>query len=638
MADFFELQERARVRTRMLVFLFVLAIVTTVLAVDLIAWFALFRHETTTPEAWLRHLLSQEGLTIVAIALMVIGFGSLRTMREVAKGGEHIARLSGAVPVPASTGEAGHRQLLNVVEEMSIASGTPAPSVYVMPGEPAINAFVAGETPSDAVLVVTRGLLETLNREELMGVVGHEFSHILNGDMRLNLKLWGILGGLFSLAQAGYLLIRSGSHVSSRSRKQGAQGAVVVIGLGLLAVGYIALFFGRLIKAAVSRQREFLADASSVQFNRQRDGLVQALALIERNAQQGLLESPQAENLSHLCFAQPLRLWWSGMLATHPPIEARIRQLWPDYRPEALERKLRLRNNRSKATRGNPGQPAVPQDGWTRTAILAGLGQIDDGQLEQAKNLKDALPETLWQRIADDPDHAKATLAVLLQLAAGDNASDAAEPSALANTGQVDVQALREALASADIVMHYNLAEHALKTLSGLPAADRMALIEACKAMSQADGVIRFEEFFLLALIQRRLQPPPRRTSHVRRLTHAAYPLSVLLSIACRLSGQNEEQARQSYETIWKRLALPQHPWNPEAPFDELHAALNTLNQLTPLLKKLVMEALLDCVQSDGKVTAREYQLLQLTGALLDVAVPLPSQTEANAGRDQISS
>ncbi len=238
-------------------------------------------------------------------------------------GGSAVAESLDGRLIASNTNDPDERKLLNVVEEMSIASGVPMPKVYVLDNEDGINAFAAGHTPSDAAVAVTRNCMTKLSRDELQGVIGHEFSHILNGDMRLNIRLIGILFGIFCIATIGRILLYT------RSSNSRDKNPLPIIGLLLLVIGSLGVFFGRLIQAAVSRQREFLADASSVQFTRNPAGLSGALQKI--GGYGSLMESPHASDASHLFFASGLTDSFFGAMATHPPLDARIRAIDPNW-------------------------------------------------------------------------------------------------------------------------------------------------------------------------------------------------------------------------------------------------------------------------------------------------------------------
>jgi Zn-dependent protease with chaperone function len=210
---------------------------------------------------------------------------------------------------------------------MAIAAGMPVPPVYLI-RENSINAFAAGFGIHDAVIGINQGTIDLLNRQELQGVVAHEFSHILNGDMRINLRIIALLNGILILGIIGGGLMRGSMFSRSRDR-----GALIALGIGLLVIGYGGTFFGQLIKAAVSRQREYLADASAVQFTRSTQGIANALKKIGAHSTGSRIESPQADENSHLFFGA-IRSF-SSMMATHPPLEARIKALDPNWVPSA---------------------------------------------------------------------------------------------------------------------------------------------------------------------------------------------------------------------------------------------------------------------------------------------------------------
>src|SRR5688572_22250190 len=270
--NFFERQAAARRTSSRLVVLFALAVAGIVFAIDAAAFLAYGAGADAEP--------GEIGALLVFTTLLtlgVIGLGSLYRVASLRGGGEPVALQLGGTPVPEDTTDFNLRRLRNVVEEIAIASGVPVPRIYVLEHEQAINAFAAGYSPADAVVAVTRGALDRLNRDELQGVIAHEFSHILNGDMRLNVRLIGVLFGILVLAIIGRKVLQFG-RIGGRDNRGAA--AVLLAALVAMAIGYIGLFFGRMIKAGVSRSRETMADASAVQFTRQTRGLAGALKKI----------------------------------------------------------------------------------------------------------------------------------------------------------------------------------------------------------------------------------------------------------------------------------------------------------------------------------------------------------------------
>ena len=353
--NFFENQDAARRNTKRLVLLFCLAVVAIAGMLYLLAVLltGVEQPDPNTGQMVISPLWWQPDLALgVAIAtVIVVGGGSLYKIAQLRGGGAVVAEALGGALIPPGTRDADERRLLNVVEEMAIASGIPAPPVYLLKDEQGINAFAAGFAPGDAVIGVTRGCVQRLSRDELQGVIAHEFSHILSGDMGLNIRLMGVIHGILIIGIIGYFLLRSslysGSSRRSNSRDNSGM-AIVAAGLGLMVIGFLGTFFGNLIKASVSRQREFFADASAVQFTRNPGGIAGALKEIGGYEGGSILESPNAPEASHLFFSQGLRGGLQMLFATHPPLEERILRLDPNW--QAGTRPARTRASRAAAT------------------------------------------------------------------------------------------------------------------------------------------------------------------------------------------------------------------------------------------------------------------------------------------------
>src|SRR5579885_1405408 len=344
--DFFAQQARVRRSARWLVLLFALAVAAIIAAIDLICAFFLVGPR---PQALL-------GISLVVLVL--IGLCSLFRIASLRGGGGAVARSMNATPVPADTSNPQWQKLRNVIEEVAIASGVPVPEIWVMENEPGINAFAAGYTPADAAVCVTQGCLDKLDRDELQGVIAHEFSHVLNGDMRLNIRLIGLLFGILALGIIGRFLMYSSS---GRSRRD--SGNIALVGLAVFVVGYIGLFFGKIIQAAVARARESLADASAVQFTRQTTGIAGALKKIAALEFGSQLQASGRDEVRHMLFGDAEM---SSLFATHPPILQRIRALEPQFDPQELEQIVK----QWAAAGGNPDSVELqhPVHEWNRFA------------------------------------------------------------------------------------------------------------------------------------------------------------------------------------------------------------------------------------------------------------------------------
>ena len=369
--NFFEHQEAARKKTSLLVFYFVLAVAAIVAAVYLAVLAAFLFAEKDRPGGLDVSLLWQPELfLLVAVAtLALVGGGSVYRIAALSGGGHTVAELLDGRPIDPNTTDPDERRVLNVVEEMAIASGTPVPPVYLLEDEEGINAFAAGYTPSDAVIGVTRGCVQSLTRDELQGVIAHEFSHILNGDMRLNIRLMGVLYGILMISITGWFLFRITGGGSSRrddgDKKEG-NNPLPLLGLALYVIGYVGVFFARLIKAAVSRQREYLADASAVQFTRNPPGIAGALKKIGASADGSRVRDAEAEEVSHMFFGEALGLAASNLMATHPPLADRIRRIDPSFDGDFSAG--RARSGPARASRGfrftsTWGRPRETPDG-----------------------------------------------------------------------------------------------------------------------------------------------------------------------------------------------------------------------------------------------------------------------------------
>ncbi|MCG9773929.1 M48 family metallopeptidase, partial [Vibrio diabolicus] len=375
--NFFDHQDTARQRTGLLVFLFSLAVVTIT---GLVSVLSIGIYYGVTGE----HFDQETALTYVLLCfagvLLVVAISSMvRLSALTSNGGRGVAESIGGKLISSNTLDAKHRQLLNVVEEMAIASGIPVPPVYVMQEERGINAFAAGMSIDDAVIGVTQGALDSFTRDELQGVIAHEFSHILNGDMRLNTRLIGVLFGITCIAHFGHLVLDNTHHTSrvSRSSSDSDKGFAVIMLIAIicLVLGWIGTLFGSMIKAAISRQREFLADASAVQFTRNDQGIAGALKKIGSHMAGSSLNTKASDEMSHMMFGQSKLSGFSGLFATHPPLEERIRRIEPGWDGSFSQSSHRPttsfeNDNVSGFTSGTSTHPEKPT-----TAELSEVGQ-----------------------------------------------------------------------------------------------------------------------------------------------------------------------------------------------------------------------------------------------------------------------
>jgi Zn-dependent protease with chaperone function len=420
--DFFEHQDKARKNTKVLVVYFVIAVVCIIASVYLACLLIFFGTQSQQhPGAPIPEFVlwdPQLFLTVVIGTLVIVIFGSLYKTAALAKGGSAVAEALGGRLLSPNTTHPDERKLCNVVEEMAIASGVPVPKIYVLDNEKGINAFAAGHALGDAAIGVTLGCMTLLSRDELQGVIAHEFSHILNGDMRLNLRLMGVIFGILCLTVIGRVLIYSRG---GRDRNP-----LMLVGLALIVIGAIGVFFGRLIQAALSRQREFLADASAVQFTRNPEGLSGALQKIGSAGSK--VESAHAGEVSHMFFGNGLGKSFLGSLATHPPLEERIRIIDPSWGGKFKKISTKRKSSRkpAKPTSSRSPFPTIPgipgasngDSGFATNAVLMGavlpnLGNPTPLHLRYAQELRSSFSEKV-QSAAHEPLDATALVYAML--------------------------------------------------------------------------------------------------------------------------------------------------------------------------------------------------------------------------------
>jgi Zn-dependent protease with chaperone function len=634
MGDFFARQARARKQTRLLVLLFLAAVILIIAAVDVLVLVTLGGDLHPSEQ---RPLLIWSSLLTAG----VIGFASLIKIVGLRSGGRAVAESLGAVPVDPSTTDHRRRRLLNVVEEMAIASGTSVPAVYVLEEEEGINAFAAGYAPSDAAVAVTRGALERLNRDELQGVIAHEFSHIVNGDMRLNVRLIGLLAGILAIAAIGRMLVEGVLRGSRSNRRGGGAGVLAILTFGALLwlIGWIGLFFGRLIKAGVSRQREYLADASAVQFTRQPSGILGALLKIAGLPQQARLAHSQGEEVSHMLFGDGFGL--RGLLATHPPLEARIRAIDPGFHPARIREVLK-----GFAAAQGPWDER-PALGFSETSVLTApdtaaadqsipaegiterVGRIDALALAQAQALLAQIPLPVREAVRQ-PERAALLLAALIVR----RSDRQARPRLDALLAQ-DLGAAPEEIARIDELVgllhpfqELPVAAIALGALGRLPQGRIHALIATLDRLILADERVDLFEYCLARLAVRelaeRLDPQRTRTFGNAKLGERKTAVRTLLAVLAAHGHHSPELARRAFQA-GAAIALGDEPLAYAPPDDwaaALDDALPALDDLRPEAKATLLEALTTVAAHDDRLTLAEAELLRALAAVLHLPMP----------------
>ena len=654
--DFFELQHQAKVKTKKLVFFFVLAVVLIIAVINLITFHLgnNFGQFQLTAKEWFS---SPWFFAVTFGTIAVILMGSIIRSFQIRGGGQAVAKMVNARAIKMHTKDKLERRLINVVEEMSIASGMPVPAIFVMDNEMGMNAFVAGLVPSDTVLVVTQGLLEKLDRQELQGVVAHEFSHIFNADMRMNVRLIAILGGILAIGQLGYFLLRSMRHSSHRRRSSNSknnQMGMVILGaaITLLVVGYIGLFFGRLIKAAISRQREFLADASAVQYSRDSMGIANALYQIKTNGSKGsLLDSSHAEDMSHMCFGSALKFTaFSGLLATHPPIDERISTLVPGYRSKAGSR-IKQQQTRQNTEPGNEQFSAIsnfsesqvnaeqvqPSSQASEDAlhiinpdqIVQQIGTVNPEQLNQAIEIHKNIPDELLEVAHYDQTADLLILSIIISKSEDDNNAALNAVVDKLTTKQIDaIKEYAQVIRTLDSKLILPLIELTMPVLKQSDAVQKKQLLACASLLITADKHIKPFEFFLYALLRKNLSQKDANFNNkeIRKfkpvLKDIEYLLNVLIATSGHLDVTNVSAAMKSFDANWQISDLQTYDAY------QLDKSLKRLNQLTPLLKKPLMQTLAEIIMQDEVVNNDELELIRTVGIYLEC--PIPTLTPQN--------
>jgi len=637
--NFFEYQEQARRQSRWLVFLFILAVIVIVVVINIaiLLAFGVFDSEQQ------QFLFTLEGLkanasTLVGGALAtvaVIVFASLFKTATLRSGGGKVARDLGGVPVEADARDPLRRRLYNVVEEIALASGVPVPEIYVLEQESGINAFAAGFTVADAAVAVTRGALEKLSRNELQGVIAHEFSHIFNGDMRLNIRLMGALFGILMLSLIGRRVLH-GSYFVGRSKNNNG-GAVVMVAIAVMLVGYIGLFFGRWIKSAVSRQREYLADASAVQFTRDPDGIAGALKKISVYSDASYL-NVETEEVSHMLFGNGEKI---SMFSTHPPLNERIQRIDKSFKPEDLiqlakriqregqnEAELAARQEK-EGRRGRGGM-------FDADNLVDQIGHPDFSRILMAAALAASIPEEI-----SEAAHSSQWATEVLFYCLLDRNSEIREQQLLfvaQNMGSDSETRVRGLLgASPELAREQRLPllEISIPELKRRPPEYVSKVLATVNLMSEADGQTDVFEYLMAKIISQHLwesQNPQRvRLSGKKSLDHAMDKALNVVAVLALHGNDSTAGFEKSYEAGSKVLSAKTttsvavvENWN-----EVLDSALPVLDQLKPADKEKLVKALIATVMADNKLAVSELELLRVVCAVIHVPLPLIAGGEA---------
>jgi Zn-dependent protease with chaperone function/uncharacterized tellurite resistance protein B-like protein len=654
--DFFGRQATARSRSRWLLGAF--AVATGAVALALAFVLAMIASATSAPEGQIPSAsVDPMVFTLVAMATAAfIGIASLWRLSGLRSGGGAVAVSLGGERVTGLEQDPLRRRLHNVVEEMSLAAGLPVPEVYVLENEPGINAFAAGLEPSNSAVAVTRGALERLTRDELQGVVAHEFSHILNGDMRLNARLMGYVFGLVAVSMVGRVLLRggvySGGRVRTSNRRGGGGGgrggaALLAAGLAMVVLGSLGVLAGRILQAAVSRQREELADASAVQFTRNPAGLANALKRIAASPLASSVRAVRREEIGHMLFASGRRSL-AGLMATHPPVTQRILALDPHWQPGDAPPPLPLpaestRTAREAAAEARaageaggalpriPGLPGLP--GLDPVAAAAMVGVVD---LAMAQRMLAMVPEAIHRAVLEPEGAAAISLALLLDAREGPRASQLAVLEARLGSAAAD-RIAQAAGHMADLAPTLRLAllDLASPALRHLPEVRREDLVHLAERMVELDGLITPHEAALAAALQSRLSPEGNGKPDPEGAL-------AMLALLARAGHEDDAEAAAAWTQGAAKLEaggfklpspLPAYATvNAAASADATsHAA--RLAAMKERHRQLLIEAMADVAAHDGLIRPAELEVLRTAATALGCPMPPLDAQRADSSR-----
>ncbi len=587
---FFEQQDRARRATARLAVLYAIALALIVALANLVVvpLYAWWSGEPATGAVY---------AVVSAVTLGIIALGSLEIITRLSIGEGELAMLLSGRRVARGSGIDAERRLVNVVDEMAIASGLSAPPVYLLTGEHGINAFAAGRSPNQAIIVVTRGAIEHLSREELQAVIAHEFSHILNGDIRLNLRAACALQGIVFLSAIGRFMMQYYSGYGTEQGRRFFHLPLAAAGAGLFALGSAGRLAARLIQAAISREREFLADACAVQYTRNADALCGALARIQLHQHGSRVRNWHADSLAHMLFAPNAASWF----ATHPEIETRMRRANPHIAPEFyFEGRHRRPEPKRRPVEQKKPQTIVPTKLTAVAALIASIGTYDGGTLEYAAGLLAYLPASIRDALATAEGAQAVMVGCILDAEATARgrqlrALEALGREALARKAEV----LAPLIAQLDRAYRLPILALALPVLrTELDEAGRNAFLAAMRATIEADQRLTLSEFVLDTILDWNLGPRATRAGGVR--------------------FQSREQLKGECSLILALLALEKRALK----LSEVADALERLSQLAPREKGAFLASCAEVVSADGNVKLIEHELLRAVAAALDCPMP----------------
>lgn len=653
--DFFSQQDRARRNTRYLLVLFTLALGMLVLLVNMLLtaflWVSGDYNVYTGGSGWAGYvaLFSWERFGLVGLGVTsTVGFVSLIRWLQLAAGGKAVAESMGGRRVMRQSTDPYEKRCLNIVEELSLAANMPVPALYVLPDERGINAFAAGVNPTDAVVAVTRGAALQLDRNELQGVVAHEFSHILNGDMRLGIRLASLLKGITFIGDVGHFLLRMGAYgVGRNDRRSERTAALPIVGLGLMVIGWLGSLAAGIIKAAISRQKEYLADASAVQFTRDSSGIADALKVIGGFIPGSLVHAARAPEMSHIFFGEVRHRLWDGF-ATHPPLDQRIRRLDKNWNGEFLQRAERRYGTEplsANDTQTGVGRAALVAAAMASTMLdsegtLAEPSETEDAEFaaqsvdssapiadEAALGSQDEIPDALHTMVLE-PLGATATALALVTARRTAEQLESARSLLREKAVQGQEALVLELLPQIRALapgQRFPLMAAAMPALKSMSTPQYRQFKSALLSVIRSDGQIDLFEWCLFQLLRHYLDPEYLRMESSRpRHRHMAKVRAPLRQVLSILAHQGAGDSDRAFALAVGELDLPGLTLIPqnECTVAEFSRSVHTLADCYPLLKPRILKAMALAAAEDGHVCPVERELVIAVAAVMDCPLP----------------
>ncbi|WP_340102687.1 M48 family metallopeptidase [Rhodohalobacter sp. 8-1] len=639
--DFFEAQDRAKQATWKLLVLYCAAVILIIISVYVVTLLLISYAGGGMGQPWNPVLF----FLVTTFTLILIVSGTLFRIAQLRKGGSAVAEMLGGRKVNSSSKDPNERQLVNIVEEMSIASGLPLPDIYLLDREENINAFAAGFGTDDAAVGVTKGAIEQLNRDELQGVIAHEFSHIFNGDMRLNIRLIGILNGILLIHIMGMLLMRStffmgGSRRSTSGDSDSGKSKLVILllGVALIVIGYVGMLFGRMIQAAVSRQREYLADAAAVQYTRNPDGIAGALEKIGRLKKGAEIKDGHSMEFSHMFFANSFHTALDKLFATHPPLDKRIQAIQPGRDSSHIKQKERIdkRLKKNRMEKGSVQETAGASAGPLsetlplQEILMGAIGTMNERSVKQASHILKEIPEEL-REAAHEPFQSEALIYALLLTSNNRSLKEVPEWSKKILTDDLEkhVSSLLAKLSNGKREWALPLAEISVPALRQMSASQYGLFRQNLRNIIDHDDEVTLFEYSIEKLIEHRLDQHFKEEKTPKIKHHHLKPLgrelSIILSSLANTSDTDKRQAFQTGVEVLEEAAPDNLKYlqEDEYTFKDIDEALKGFSLSANPVKRYLMKSMIHCVMADDSLSLDELELLRAMAEVIGSPIPL---------------